>query len=216
MSSCQSAPCAASAVGATDPTARAAGALRDHAGSPSEAYWHTDSSFFPVPHAASILYSIEVPDQGGNTCFSNMYAAYEGLAEKTKARVHILSMFHDYTSTASGHERPDHADRERGNGYIHPVVRVHPITGHKSLYLGRRKGSYIVDVRPEESEEILDTLWAEATRPEYTWAHNWRVGDVLVRDNQCVMHRQDSFGPSTRRLMHRTQTKGPPPMRASQ
>jgi taurine dioxygenase len=92
------------------------------------------------------------------------------------------------------------------------MVTTHPETGRKALFLGRRRHAYIMGLPLDESEALLDALWAHATKPEFAWHHNWRVGDVLMWDNRCAMHRRDAFDPTTRRVMHRTQIKGSKPV----
>ena len=101
-------------------------------------------------------------------------------------------------------------------GPSHAIVRAHPETGNAALYLGRRPLAYVDGASIEESEALLDALWAHATQPPFTWHHQWGLGDVLVWDNRCVLHRRDAFDPQTRRIMHRTQTKGTPVVAATQ
>ena len=96
-------------------------------------------------------------------------------------------------------------------GPQHPIVRTHPGTGRQALYLGRRKNSSIVDMALEESEMLLDTLWAHAVKHGPVYQHDWTVGDLVVWDNRCVMHRRKPFDPSTRRVMHRTVCQGERP-----
>ena len=91
------------------------------------------------------------------------------------------------------------------------MLRTHPETGRKALYLGRRRNAYVATLPVEESENLLDTIWRAAINTQYTYTHKWRVGDLLVWDNCCTMHRRDSFDPNARRIMHRTQIKGDKP-----
>ena len=93
-------------------------------------------------------------------------------------------------------------------GTFHPIVCTHPETGRKTLYLGRRRNAYIEGLTLAESEALLDALWEQATREELTWYNQWRVGDLVLWDNRCTMHRRDPFDPAARRVMHRTQIKG--------
>jgi taurine dioxygenase len=179
-----------------------------------EAFWHSDSSFIETPPSASMLYSIEIPPEGGDTCFANQYAAYESLPAQVKADIAALEAIHSsaYTSAGTlrkGRERPK--DLTQDEGPRHPLVRTHPDTGRKALYLGRRLNSYVVGLPLKESEELLDLLWSHATRPEHTWRHKWKVGDVVIWDNRCTLHRRDAFDPDSRRLMHRAQVKGTRP-----
>ena len=98
----------------------------------------------------------------------------------------------------------------RAPGARHPVILRHPETGRDALYLGRRTNGYVQDLPVGESEALLDLLWAECTRPELVYRHQWRIGDVLMWDNRCVIHRRDAFDPDSRRIMHRTQINARP------
>jgi taurine dioxygenase len=86
---------------------------------------------------------------------------------------------------------------------------LRPVSGCKGLFLGRRRNSYILDLPLAESEALLDELWAHATQPKFTFRQQWRVGDVMVWDNRCTLHRRDAFDPRARRLLHRTQIRQP-------
>jgi taurine dioxygenase len=90
-------------------------------------------------------------------------------------------------------------------------VRTHPETGRKCLFLGRRRNSYIVGLELGDSEALLDTLWAHATQSRFAFRQRWKIGDLMIWDNRCTLHRRDSFDPDARRLMHRTQIKGDRP-----
>ena len=96
-------------------------------------------------------------------------------------------------------------------GPAHPLVRVHPVSGKKALYLGRRRtwpSNYIVGIPDEDSEALLEKLWAHATQPKYAWTHVWKVGDVLVWDNRCTLHRREEVDATQRRYMLRTVIEG--------
>ena len=176
-----------------------------------EAVWHTDMSYLEDPPKASMLYAIEIPPAGGNTCFTNMYQAYELLPEALKRRIAGRRVKHDGTYNSGGYVRqgvtPTDDPRE-APGMYHPLVCTHPETGRKWLYLGRRRNAYIEGLELAESEALLDEVWRYATREELTWYNKWRVGDVVLWDNRCTMHRRDPFDASSRRIMHRTQMKG--------
>lgn len=179
-----------------------------------EAAWHTDSGFVEAPPKGSILYSIEVPQDAGNTSFLNMYAAYETLADDLKARIEGRRAKHDPSYTSAGVRRKDFdeiTDVSKSLGPLHPIVRTHPESGRKALYLGRRLNSYIEGLTVPESEALLDAVWAHTEQPRFVWEHHWKVGDVLMWDNRCAMHRRDAFDDSARRIMHRTQLKGDRP-----
>lgn len=176
-----------------------------------EAVWHTDSSFFEVPPSASILHSIEIPPAGGNTGFANMYVAYDTMPVSLLERVLGLKIKNDVAHTTAGAIRQGYekaTDIRTSPGPSHPIVRTHPETGYNAMYLGRRPYSYIPGLPLEQSESLLDELWAHATQQRFTWVHEWQVGDVIIWDNRCVMHRRDSFDPSSRRLMYRTCVQG--------
>ena len=100
-------------------------------------------------------------------------------------------------------------------GDVDTIVRTHAETGYDALYLGRRPNAYINGLDLAESEALLDELWAHATRPEYTWRHVWRAGDILIWDNRCVMHHREPFDAGARRVMHRIQCQGDKPYHAS-
>jgi taurine dioxygenase len=168
-------------------------------------------SYLDDPPKASMLYAIEVPPAGGNTGFTNMYSAYEELPAALKQRVEGRRLKHDGTYNSGGYVREGVTatdDPVASPGTYHPVVCTHPETGRKCLYLGRRRNAYIEGLPLAESEALLDELWRYATRDELNWYNNWRVGDLVLWDNRCTMHRRDPFDAGSRRIMHRTQMKG--------
>lgn len=182
------------------------GALGD-----GEAVWHTDMTYNEIPPKGACLYSVEVPPAGGNTHFADMYTAYETLPEAMKKRIQGLRCVHDASRNSAGELRlgyEDVTDPRNTKGAIQPIVSTHAVTGRPCLLLGRRRNAYIVGLELAESEALLDALWAHATRPELTWTQEWKVGDVMMWDNTCTMHKRDAFDPGTRRLMYRTQIAG--------
>jgi taurine dioxygenase len=173
----------------------------------AEAFWHTDLNFVEEPPAASCLFAHEVPPTGGDTGFANMYAAFEALPEDVAARIAGRRIRHDARFNSAGYLR-----EVRVPDTLHPIVRRHPETLRNALYLGRRAHARIEDMAVDESDVLLDTLWAHATSDAFTWHHQWRAGDLLIWDNRCTLHRRDSFDASQRRVMHRTQTRGSRPV----
>jgi len=176
-----------------------------------EAAWHTDMSYLQDPPKASILYALAVPSSGGNTYFSNMYRAYESLPDELKRRIEGLALKHDGTYNSGGYARQGIAavdDPVTSPGAFHPLVCTHPETKRRLLYLGRRRNAYIAGLSLPDSESLLDQLWSHATREELAWHNEWRVGDLVLWDNRCTMHRRDPFDANSRRIMHRTQIKG--------
>ena len=176
-----------------------------------EAVWHTDMSYLEDPPKASMLYAIEVPPAGGSTGFTNMYRAYEELPEALQRRIEGRRLKHDGTYNSGGYVREGITatdDPVASPGTCHPIVCVHPETGRRCLYLGRLRNAYIEGLPLAESEALLDELWRYATREELSWYNAWRVGDLVLWDNRCTMHRRDPFDAASRRIMHRTQMKG--------
>jgi taurine dioxygenase len=176
-----------------------------------EAVWHTDMSYLPLPPKASMLYALEVPASGGNTSFCTMYGVYDALPAPLKERIAELEIKHDGTYNSGGYLRQGVTatdDPRASPGAVHPLVCTHPDTGRRMLYLGRRRNAYLVGLELAESEALLDELWSYVDRPGLAWEHKWRVGDLVLWDNRCTMHRRDAFDPGSRRVMHRTQVKG--------
>jgi taurine dioxygenase len=177
-----------------------------------EAIWHADMTYVERPPMAAILYAIEIPPEGGDTYWANMVAAYETLPAALKRRVEGREAIHDATYNSAGTMRKGYkeiTDPRAAPGARHPLVRTHPETGRRSLFLGRRRNSYVVGLELEESEALLDELWQHATQPQFTFRQEWRVGDVVIWDNRCTLHRRDAFDPRARRLLHRTQVRQP-------
>jgi taurine dioxygenase len=183
-----------------------------------EAVWHTDSAFTQVPPAVSILYAVELPASGGDTGFANMHLALDTLPSELRTSIRGRTIKHDQRFTSGGQLRPGYSaeqDLRESPGPSHPIMRKHPETGKAALYLGRRPHAYVNGLSLAESEALLDALWAHATDPAFTWHHQWRLGDILIWDNRCTLHRRDAFDPASRRIMHRTQTKGTPVIEAA-
>lgn len=179
-----------------------------------ESHWHTDMSYNDVPPMASILYGIEVPPTGGNTGFANMYAAFETLDAETQQKIAGLTCIHDASRNSVGELRrgfADVTDPRQTVGARHPLVRTHPVTRRRCLFLGRRRGGFIPELSLEESDALLDRLWAHACQPRFTWTQEWRAGDVMMWDNRCTLHRRDEFDDHHERIMHRTQICGDKP-----
>ena len=177
-----------------------------------EAIWHADMTYVEQPPMAAILHALQVPASGGDTYWANMYLAYETLPAEMKERIAGRRAVHDATYNSAGFLRKGYADvtdPRKAPGARHPLARVHPETGRKALFLGRRRNSYVEGLELAESERLLDELWAHATQPRFTFRQQWRVGDVILWDNRCTLHRRDAFDPSALRLLHRTQIKAP-------
>jgi taurine dioxygenase len=178
-----------------------------------EAVWHADMTYVDVPPKAAVLHALEVPppEAGGNTYFANMFAAYETLPGHLKKAAEGKAAVHDASRNSAGHLRKGYkggTDVRETVGAHHPLIRTDPGTGRKALFLGRRPNAYVLGLDLAESEALLDALWSHATQARSAMRHRWQVGDVLMWNNLCVLHRRDPFDPTTRRVMHRSQIRG--------
>ena len=189
--------------------------VRDAQGEPigalgdGEAVWHTDMSYAPHPPDASMLYSLEIPAKGGDTCFASMKAALKKMPQALKERLRNLDIKHDGTYDSGGYVRKglEASDDPRTSvGTAHPAVIEHPMSGDAAIYLGRRRNAYIMGLELAESERLLDEIWSYVETEIYR--HKWALGDLVLWDNRTTMHRRDAFDPKARRVMHRTQIKG--------
>ena len=175
-----------------------------------EADWHSDMSYLELPPSASILYAREVPATGGNTYFADMYKALQELPKGLRRRLESHQVRHDSAYTSVGELRKgarEVTDASVAEGAVHPAIRVHPETGREVLYLGRRRNASVVNLPQAESDALLDEIWALCTQPQFVYEHTWNVGDLLICDNRCTIHRRDEFDAAERRIMWRTQIK---------
>ncbi|MFK7945850.1 MAG: TauD/TfdA dioxygenase family protein [Paracoccaceae bacterium] len=182
-----------------------------------EAAWHTDMSYLPNPPDASMLYAVEVPATGGDTWVCSMAAALAEMPDSLRKRIEGRRIKHDGTYNSAGLLRQGAEatdDPHKAPGSWHPSICRHPRTGAEVLYLGRRRNAYVEGLGQEESDALLDDLWAHATQPQFAYTHRWAVGDLLMWDNRATLHRRDPFDVAARRLMHRTQIRGAKPPEA--
>ncbi len=182
-----------------------------------EVNWHTDTWFQERPPAASILRAIKLPTQGGNTYFLNMYMAYETLPEPLKKAIegrfiHHQKVYDGRGDIRLGMTKPASDDIRSWPGMPHPIVRTHGESGRKVLYLGGRRKPWIIGLPLDESEDLLKQLWAHVVQPQFVWGQEWEMGDMVMWDNRCAMHRRDAFDPNSIRLMHRTAIQGERPV----
>lgn len=152
-----------------------------------EAEWHTDMSYLETPPTASLLYAQEIPPEGGNTFFANMAAALDDLPPHLHNAIEGRTARHNSSYTSAGELRKGAeavTDPSRAPGISHPVIRTHPESGRKSIFLGRRRNGYIDGLELAESDGVLDEIWDFSARPEFHYEHVWQVGDLLIWDNR--------------------------------
>ena len=192
----------------------------------SAEYWHSDLTYVSQPARCSLLYAIEIPfDESGaplgDTCFASTADAYDALPAAMKERLAGLQAVHRFGDAYSrqqvrrleaGDARTDISDDEIRNktpDVIHPVVRTHPYTGRKCLYVNEGFTSEIVGLPPAESRDLLRSLFAHTIKPEFQYRHKWQVGDLVMWDNCSTIHTGTAdYGPQHRRLLYRTTVKG--------
>jgi taurine dioxygenase len=170
------------------------------------AHWHSDDSYQAVPCSLTMLYGIAVPPTGGDTQFVNMYAAYDDLEDAMKARIADLRVTHRYDSSRKGTRIATLATDEAAQlpDVAHPLVRTHPETGRKALYMNPNRMEGVVGLPSGESDRLLDSLVDHAVQEKYQYRHRWRRGDILIWDNRATMHKANGDYPaSAERAMHR-------------
>ncbi len=187
----------------------------DAEGNPSDRFakganyrWHTDKPYYAVPPALTTLHAVELPPEGGDTEFANTLLAYEALDDATKRRIDGLRVVFRWERGL----RPGYYANELPP-VDHPLVRTHPETGRKALYLGNH-AMRILDMAEEDGAALLDGLLAHATQPRFTYAHRWRAGDLVMWDNRCTLHRAVANYEMNRyrRVMHRNVVRGTVPV----
>lgn len=184
-------------------------------------FWHSDMSYTPTPPRLTMLYAIEVPlntdgTAKGDTRFASAIAAYETLPEKMRARVDGLRAVHDFSAKKRGVKKAVVLTPEQiaaNPPVVHPVVRTHPVTGKKAIYVTADECTRIEGMVDAEACELIDTLASHVVKPEHQYHHKWQAGDVLMWDNCAVQHvvHRDYEWPADRRLMHRVTVNGSVP-----
>ena len=141
-------------------------------------FWHADITFIDPPSSVSILHGIEIPELGGDTLFSSQFAAYDALSPRMQEMLDRLTAVHAYPEMA---ESP-------ATSAVHPVIRVHPVSGHRAIFVNPAFSVRILDLAPGESRALLDFLFAHSCRPEFQARISWTPGQVLLWDNRAVQH----------------------------
>jgi taurine dioxygenase len=176
-----------------------------------EMQFHSDQCYQERPAMATMLYAIEIPSAGGHTLFADAYAALEAVPPAIRKAIETRKAVHVYDYGGVVLDRKTMVAPSEGLSCAHPVVRTHPATGRKSLYVNRLMTHHIEGIPAEESERLLDILFATLERPEFVYEHRWRVGDVLLWDNRCTVHARRDFDPNERRWMRRVTIRGDRP-----
>lgn len=179
---------------------RAIGILSD-----TEVGWHYDQIYLPKPAVGSLLYSVILPESGGQTSFADMTAAFEALSDDLKAKLDGKKAIQSYEAFNAQFSVPTNKKQKKMSPDIaQPLVRTHPVTGRKALYICPGMTTEIVGLEPDDNRETLDFLFDWCVRDEFVYTHDWTLGDALLWDNASTMHRREPFDSAEQRLMKRT------------
>jgi taurine dioxygenase len=177
--------------------------------------WHTDDSYFAIPAKATLLHGIEIPSRGGSTWFCNMHSVYEALPATLRQRIDGLRAIHGYDTRRARNRPSARTPQEIAEtpDVEHPLVRTHPETGRKALYLNPNRLDRIVGLERAESDALLDTLACEARKPQHHLGHVWQAGDIVIWDNRATMHRvMIDYPMGEPRIMQRVLIEGDKPI----
>jgi alpha-ketoglutarate-dependent taurine dioxygenase len=177
-------------------------------------HWHTDKSYHAVPSLMTLLHAKELPPVGGNTQFANMAMAYEALPDETKRRIAGMRVVHSWAASRrrAGAAPPSEIEMTERPPVDHPLVRTHPETGAKTLYIGNH-ASHILGMPEAEGDALLQEQLDHATQPQFVYTHQWQDGDLVMWDNRCLLHRAlaNYEMAKHRRVLHRTVVTGSVP-----
>lgn len=183
----------------------------------SEAQWHTDTWFYERPPAAALLHAIELPSEGGDTYFADMYGIYDRIPSALRKilegrLIQSTTIFDGAGRVRTGQSAPETDDIRLWAHMRHPIVRTHAESGRNCLYVGiESESSWIVGLPLDESAAILSEIFDLVRRPESQFKQVWEDGDMIMWDNRCTMHRRDGWDGQQTRVMHRTTTLGERP-----
>lgn len=182
-------------------------------------HWHTDMSYSECPPLCSMLYAHEIPPEGGDTLFVNMHAVLDALPAETRSRIDGLEGVYNYTrdyekARKKNPDRPPLSEEQLATlGEVtHPMVRTHPDTGRKALYVNEGHTIGIAGLPDDEAQELLRKLFAFSTRPKFVYRHKWRRHDVLFWDNRRALHNAMPYDLKHTRHMHRVTVAGDKPV----
>lgn len=177
-------------------------------------HWHTDKSYHAVPSLMTLLHAKELPPEGGDTQFANMAMAYDALTDDMKRRLAGMRVVHSWAASRrrAGAPPPSEIEMNERPPVVHPLVRTHPETGTKALYIGNH-ASHIEGMPEAEGDTLLQELLEHATQPQFVYTHHWRDGDLVMWDNRCLLHRALANYQMARhrRVLHRTVVTGTVP-----
>jgi len=183
------------------------------------AYWHSDMTYKDEPPLGSLLYALEVPPEGGDTLYADMYASYDTLDDETKTRVAGLEAVHRYSDryqmmASEDKDRPPLTTQQLAAvpDVVHPVVYTHPETGRKALFVNEGFTIGIAGMPEIAGKALLDKLFQHSVHPSRIYRHRWRAGDLVMWDNRCTMHRATEYDLRHARAMHRTTVQGERPV----
>ena len=178
-------------------------------------FWHTDKSYHAVASLMTLLYAVDVPQTGGDTLFCNMQLAYKALTDPEKESLKSLKAVHSWEASRrnTGNIPASEEQKRERPPVSHPLVRTHPVTKSKSLYLGMHVG-HIEGMAEEKSKRLLKNLLAKSTIERNIYRHSWQPGDLVIWDNRCLLHKADrNYDMSVHpRVLHRTVVRGTRPV----
>lgn len=181
-------------------------------------FWHSDLSYKEFPSLGSMLYAQELPEEGGDTLFASQQLAFETLPAELRQAIDGKRAAHSYTAryadeVFAGIRRPrlTEAQLAEVKAVVHPVVRTHPETGRRGLFVNENFTTHILDVPEDESRQILAELYAHSAKPEFIYRHQWQDGDMVFWDNRALIHLATGCPSHLRRRMHRTTIQGDVP-----
>lgn len=179
--------------------------------------WHTDSSYKEMPCVGSLLHGVEISRTGGETQFINMYTVFDELPDRLRQQVEGRRARHDFENLHRLSDLKPLTEAERASmpPAWQPLVRRHPVTGRKSLYISPIYNDAVEGLDTEAARSLIDDLTAFAAQPRFTYKHRWEPHDVLMWDNRCTVHAVTPHDPTERRVMHRTTISGDQPVLAA-
>jgi alpha-ketoglutarate-dependent taurine dioxygenase len=180
-------------------------------------FWHTDSSYRNIPCTGALLHGVEVSRTGGATQFTNMYLVYDALPETLKQTIEGRKALHDFGHMHTQAKLKPLTEEEKAAmpAVWQPMVRKHPVTGRRSLYISPIYNSEVEGMETQEGRRLIAELTKYAADPRFVYTHRWTTDDVLLWDNRCTMHQVTPFDPRERRVMHRTTIVGTEPVLAA-